>query len=201
MALGAAHGRAQPDRRDVAHPVGRVLGDVLLGLGPALLGRLEQPVVARGDRVSSVGRRQQVAGELLDREPVERLVGVERADHVVAEQPDVDVVVAVIARACRRTGPGRARRWPSARRSGARPAAGRPAARRRRRGRRGRRRRPPRASGGRPIRSKREAADQGRAVGLGRRLEPRGRQPARRNRSIGVGGRRPSDRRPAGPAG
>ena len=97
VALGAAQGRAQPDRRDVAHPVGGVLGHVFLGLRPALLGRLEQPVVARGD-AGLVGRpRQQVAGELLDREPVERLVGVERADHVVAEQPDVDVVVAVIA--------------------------------------------------------------------------------------------------------
>ena len=74
VALGAAHGRAQPDRRDVAHPVGGVLGHVLLGLAAALLGRLEQPVVARGDP-RLVGRRgQQVAGELLDREPVERLV-------------------------------------------------------------------------------------------------------------------------------
>ncbi len=56
VALGTAHGHAHPDRRDVAHPVGGVLGDVLLGLGPALLGRLEQPVVARGD-ARLVGRR------------------------------------------------------------------------------------------------------------------------------------------------
>ncbi len=46
----------------------------------------------------SVGRAgQQVAGELLDREPVERLVGVECADHVVAEEVEVDVIVAVVA--------------------------------------------------------------------------------------------------------
>ena len=48
-------------------------------------------------RVSSVASVEQVAGELLDREPVERLVGVERANHVVAKEVEVDVVVAVIA--------------------------------------------------------------------------------------------------------
>jgi hypothetical protein len=32
--------------------------------------------------------RQQVAGNLLDRELIERLVGVERADHIIAKGPD-----------------------------------------------------------------------------------------------------------------
>ena len=39
----------------------------------------------------------QVAGKLLDREAVERLVGVERTDHVVAKEVKVDMIVAVIA--------------------------------------------------------------------------------------------------------
>ena len=37
---------------------------------------------------SIVGVGQQVAGELLEREPVERHVGVERVDDVVAVRPD-----------------------------------------------------------------------------------------------------------------
>ena len=71
VALGAADGRAQPDRRGVPHAVGEVDRPVLLRLGAALLGGLEQPVVAGRDPVSIVAPGQQVAGELLGREAVE----------------------------------------------------------------------------------------------------------------------------------
>ena len=87
VALGAAHGRAQPDRRDVAHPVGGVLGHVLLGLGPALLGRLEQPVVARGDP-RLVGRpsgsRSPASCSIVNRS--NGLLALKASDHVVAER-------------------------------------------------------------------------------------------------------------------
>ena len=97
VALGAADGRREPDRRHVPHAVGGILGHVFLGLSAPLLGRLQQAVVARGD-ACLVGRAvHQVAGELLDREAVERLVGVERTDHVVAKEVEVDMIVAVIA--------------------------------------------------------------------------------------------------------
>ena len=43
---------------------------------------------ARGKKLRFGRIRQEVAGELLDREPVERQVAVERVDHVVAIFPD-----------------------------------------------------------------------------------------------------------------
>jgi hypothetical protein len=46
-----------------------------------------------GEDLLGVGVGQQVAGELLDREAVERQVGVERVDHPVAVAPGVGAVV------------------------------------------------------------------------------------------------------------
>ncbi len=97
VALAAAHRLAQPHGRHVAHPVGVVLRQVLLRLGAALLGRLEQAVVGGADARLQRRARQQVAGELLPRETVETLVDVERADDVVAVRADVHRVVAVVA--------------------------------------------------------------------------------------------------------
>ena len=89
--------RAEPGDRHRPHAVGGVLGQVLLRLGAALAGHHVQAVEAGGDEL--LGRRvgQQVAGELLDRELVERLVAVERVDDVVAVREDALVLVAVVA--------------------------------------------------------------------------------------------------------
>ena len=80
----------------------------------------------------SVAVRQLVAGELLEDEPVVRHVVVERPDDPVAVLPDVRLhLVALVAA---RLGVARRRRassGPSARRSAATRAAGRPASRRR----------------------------------------------------------------------
>ena len=135
-------------------------------------------------RVSSVGAVDQVAGELLDREPVERLVGVERADHVVAEQPDVDVVVAVIAGGVGEPDQVEPEDGHPFADSGARPAAGRPAARRRRGGCRWTKASTSSGVGGKPIRSKLS-----RRIRVGRSASGDGSSPsalsrARRNRSI-----------------
>ena len=59
--------------------------------------RLQQAVVAGGDALPHRRIRQQVAGELLDRELVERQVVVERLDHVVAVRRDAVLLVAVVA--------------------------------------------------------------------------------------------------------
>ena len=67
VALAAGHRRAEPGRGRVAHAVGRILGRILLGLGPALLGRLQQAVIARGDLLLAGRAGQQVAGQLLHR--------------------------------------------------------------------------------------------------------------------------------------
>src|SRR5258707_928174 len=49
VALRAADRRPQPDGGGIPHAVGEVDGPVLLRLGPALLGRLQEPVVAGRD--------------------------------------------------------------------------------------------------------------------------------------------------------
>ena len=97
VALAAHHRAAEPDGRHVADAVGVVLGDVLLGLGPALFGGLEQAVVPAGHLLLDRWIRQQVARQLFGGELVERLVLVERADHVIAVRRDVTRVVAVVS--------------------------------------------------------------------------------------------------------
>ena len=86
----------QEDGAGVANAVGRVFRQVLLGLGPALAGRLQQHVETRGDLLSCVGLRQQVPGQLLGHEPVEPEVVVERLDHVVPVGSDLAGLVGVV---------------------------------------------------------------------------------------------------------
>ena len=129
------------------------------------------------------GVRQHVAGDLLDRELVERHVAVEGVDHPVAVLPHRCGGGPSRSRWCRRSGRGRARGAPSARRSAARRAADRRPSRRRT----GRRVGARKASissgvGGRPIRSRVTRRDERLAARLGRRLRaPRSR--AARGRS------------------
>ena len=77
VALRTTGRLTQPRRADRAHAIGHHARFIVLGLGTALLGRQQQPVEGRADARLLVGVRQQVAGNLLDREPIERLVVVE----------------------------------------------------------------------------------------------------------------------------
>ena len=97
VALRNRPSSSQARRSTRCRTVGRIFGRIFLGLGPAFLGGLQQPIVTRGD--SRFARRvgEQIAGQLLDREPVESLVCIERLDHVIAIEPDFSLVVAVIA--------------------------------------------------------------------------------------------------------
>ena len=97
VALCAAHGRAHPHRRRVANAVGEVDRAVLLRLRTALLGRLQEPVVAGGDPLVGARLGKEVAAELLGGEAVERQVAVEGGDHPVPVAPHRPRVVAVIA--------------------------------------------------------------------------------------------------------
>ena len=138
VALGAADRQAQQRRADDLERV----GDDLVGRQRPARRRSTVPSgamrrkpvavsssICSGVEVRPRRRHQLVAGELLDDEPVERLVGVEGADDVVA------ILVRRTAAACRRcrrrrsrrSRPRRASAGPSARRSAARPAAGRSA--------------------------------------------------------------------------
>ena len=97
VTLGAAERAAQPDGASGAHAVGGVLGEILLGLQAAFGGGAVQAVVGRRHALLDGGVRHQVAGQLLARELVERLVVAERAQHVVAIGPGGEGVVAVEA--------------------------------------------------------------------------------------------------------
>ena len=97
VTLRAAESAAQPGVGDRAHALRAVFGQVLLGLGAALAGHHVQAVVAARGQLFFGRVRQQVAGELLTGEHIERLVGVERVDDVVAVGEDALVLVAVVA--------------------------------------------------------------------------------------------------------
>jgi hypothetical protein len=81
------------DRGAEPHGTGRVdaiderLPTRLLDVDAALLVQEGVAVEARRDALFARGVRQHVAGQLLDREPVERHVAVERVDHPVAVLP------------------------------------------------------------------------------------------------------------------
>ena len=77
VAFGTPHRCAHPHFGDIAHAVGHILGHVLLGLSTALFCGLQKTVVAGGDLVLVRRIRQQIAGELFNRELVERFVFVE----------------------------------------------------------------------------------------------------------------------------
>ncbi len=97
VAHGAVRGEAEPHLRDGLGPIARVVDQVLLGDGPSLIGGHVAAVEARGNLLVEGVPGEQVAGELLDGEPVERHVLVEHADHPVAVGPHLAVVVEVVA--------------------------------------------------------------------------------------------------------
>ena len=122
-----------------------------------------------GRRIRRRLRRQLVAGELLEDEPVEGLVGVEALDDVVAKPPGPGPVPVVFkAFGLRIAGHVEPMLAPLLRHSAGWPAADRPAARRRRGLDRSRNAAMSSGVGGRPIRLKYSAADQRPPVGLRR---------------------------------
>ena len=97
VTLTAANRRTEPDGGDIAHAVGRVLGEILLLLHAALVGGLQQSIVAAGNLVVDGGARQQVARKLGGGKPVERQVVVERLDHPVTVRCDGVILITVVA--------------------------------------------------------------------------------------------------------
>ena len=97
VAFRAAHRAAQPDGAERAHAVGAVLGEIFLRLETALRRGAVQTIVGRRDAFFERRVRQQVSGDLLACELVERFVVRERAEHVIAIGPGGDRVVSVEA--------------------------------------------------------------------------------------------------------
>ena len=97
VALRAAERAAKPSVGDRPHALRTIFGEILLGLGAALAGHHVQAIVAARRQLFFGRVRQEVARELLAGEDVERLVGVERVDDVVAVREDPLVLVAMVA--------------------------------------------------------------------------------------------------------
>ena len=91
VAAPATHRHAQPDGGGGVEAVDDVLGLVLLGDRAALVVDHVVAVEAGGNQLLAGRVRQQVAGQLLDRETVEGHVAVERVDDPVAPMPHVAV--------------------------------------------------------------------------------------------------------------
>ena len=95
VALRAADRRREPHGRQVAHAVGGVARQKLLGLRATLARDQVQAVVGRGDALLLGRIVEQITRELLACELVEWLVAMERVDDPVAVRIDVPRVVGV----------------------------------------------------------------------------------------------------------
>ena len=97
VAGGAAGGLAEPHGAHGPDAVGEHPRLVVLRLGTPFLGCQQESIECRRDPRLLARVREEIAGQLLDREPVEGLVVVEASDHVVAVRPHVPRGVAVVA--------------------------------------------------------------------------------------------------------
>ena len=97
VALGAVGRQAEVDPAHRLDAVGGVVGEVLLDDRAALVGRHVAALQARGDQLGFGRVRQEVAGELFDREGVEGLVAIEGLDHPVTVGPHRALRVALEA--------------------------------------------------------------------------------------------------------
>ena len=97
VAHRAAGRQAEPDLRGGLGAIARVQDQVLLGDHPPFAGGDVAAVEAGADQLIERAIGQQVAGELLDRELIERHVPVESIDHPIAIRPVLAIVVEVDA--------------------------------------------------------------------------------------------------------
>ena len=97
VAAGAPQGQPHPDGAGGRHPVDAVLGEELVDHDAALAVQAVVAVERGRDALVEGGVGQHVAGELLDREPVERHVGVVGVDDPVAPAPHRSLAVGLIA--------------------------------------------------------------------------------------------------------
>ena len=101
VALGAGEGHAEPRRAQRAHAVHEIDVQVLGINDSALVGGHHVAHETAGHLLLHGRVRQEIAGELLDGEAVERLVVIERFHHPVAPQPRFAERVVVVTRAVR----------------------------------------------------------------------------------------------------
>jgi len=95
VALAAFHGRAEPDGAGRIHAVEHLVDAGLFRLAAGLDVRGRRAVEAGGDAGRLIRLGEQIAGDLLEREPVERHVGVQGPNDPIAIGPDFAEVVAL----------------------------------------------------------------------------------------------------------
>ena len=87
VAPGAAHGESEPDGGRRLDSIGDVFHQVFLGDDTAFVIDAVVPVEGGGEQLIFGRCFEQIAGELFDRELVERHVGVVGIDHPIAPRP------------------------------------------------------------------------------------------------------------------
>ncbi len=97
VAARAAQGQAHPHRAGGRHAVDAVLGEELVDDDAPLAVQAVVAVERGGDALLQGRAGEHVAGELLDREPVERHVGVVGVDDPVAPAPHRPLAVGLVA--------------------------------------------------------------------------------------------------------
>ncbi len=97
VAAGTAERQAQKHRAGRGHAIDHRLDAKLFGVGPPFFVLQRVAVKAGGDPLIDRGLGQHVAGELLDREPIERHVGVQGVDYPIAILPDRAGIVVRVA--------------------------------------------------------------------------------------------------------
>ena len=96
MAFRAAKSGAQPGGADHPGAVRAVFGEIFARLRPAFTGDHVQAVETGGNELLPGGMGQEIAGELLPGELIERLVVIVGVDHIIPVGKNALVLVAVI---------------------------------------------------------------------------------------------------------
>ncbi len=97
VALRATDREAEPRGAHRVHAIDDVEVEIFGVDDAALVAGHHVAHEAGGDLLVARGARQQIAGELLDRELIERFVGVEGVDHPLAPEPHLAQRIIVIA--------------------------------------------------------------------------------------------------------
>ena len=101
VATGAAHRQAQPNSAGRFHAVRHVLHPPFLVNAAAFLIDSVVAIETRSEPLFERRIGKHIAGQLFDRELIERQVAVERLDHPVAPRPHGPVIVPLVAMAVR----------------------------------------------------------------------------------------------------
>ena len=97
VALGTPERDPQPSPAGIPHALGHVLGQILPVLNATLGTHHPETVVTRCNPLLETRRWQQIPGQLLDGEGIERLVGIERFNHILAKRRYTHLLIPMVA--------------------------------------------------------------------------------------------------------